>query len=306
MNKRYKLLYYFIPKGNGVLKMKMEFKVYDNVSEFETKIEPILLEKEDVFSLFFGVLRAIKAGKHENPFMATIEEYGKVLALFQMTPPKPLIFIVADETRLEDTMNFSVKKLDENEINFDSIVSLKQWAYRFASKWECKTGVTHTLLMDQGVYRLNKVNETLEHSPGTWRYAEESDSPLIEKWYNLFESDADMPISSIEQVQKRVKMFLEDREIFLWVDQGEVVSMVKKSRPTKNGVTVGLVYTPKEKRKKGYARTLVAVISKELLKEFDFCVLYTDMMNPTSNKIYREIGYEKIADSVHLSFVSDG
>ncbi|MGB3100710.1 MAG: GNAT family N-acetyltransferase, partial [Psychrobacillus psychrotolerans] len=34
--------------------------------------------------------------------------------------------------------------------------------------------------------------------------------------------------------------------------------------------------------------------------EFEFCVLYTDMLNPTSNKIYQEIGYKKLVDSVHL------
>lgn len=70
---------------NGVLKMK--FIVYDNVHDFERKIESFLLEKEDVFSLFYGVLQAIKAGNYENPFTATIEEDGNVLAFFQMTPP---------------------------------------------------------------------------------------------------------------------------------------------------------------------------------------------------------------------------
>jgi predicted GNAT family acetyltransferase len=29
------------------------------------------------------------------------------------------------------------------------------------------------------------------------------------------------------------------------------------------------------------------------------------MMNPTSNKIYQEIGYQKIADSIHVEFVSE-
>lgn len=43
---------------NGAMKMK--FKVYDNAHDFERKIEPYLLEKEDVFSLFYGVLQAIK------------------------------------------------------------------------------------------------------------------------------------------------------------------------------------------------------------------------------------------------------
>ncbi|WP_277350530.1 GNAT family N-acetyltransferase [Bacillus sp. RO2] len=142
----------------------------------------------------------------------------------------------------------------------------------------------------------------LVHSPGSWRYAEESDSALIEKWFNSFENDAGLSTSPIEQVKKRVAMFLNKQEIFIWEDKGKIVSMMKKSRPTKNGVTVSLVFTPKEERKKGYARTLVTAVSKELLKDFNFCVLYTDLMNPTSNKIYREIGYERIADSVHLGF----
>ena len=91
--------------------------------------------------------------------------------------------------------------------------------------------------------------------------------------------------------------------MFLW-ENGKVVSMMKKARPTKHGVTVSFVFTPREERKKGYARTMVSAGTKELLKEFDFCVLYTDMMNPTSNKIYMEIGYERIADSVQLGFLN--
>ncbi|HLQ71929.1 MAG TPA: GNAT family N-acetyltransferase, partial [Bacillota bacterium] len=190
--------------------------------------------------------------------------------------------------------------------HIESIISLKPWAYQVAQKWETKTGMTHRLLMDQGVYRLNRVNETLDDSSGTWRYAEESDYQLIVEWFSLFEMGVGMPISPIDQVQERVALFLKEREVFLWEDKGKVVSMMKKSRPTKNGITVSLVFTPKEERKKGYARTLVAAVSRELLKDFDFCVLYTDMMNPTSNKIYREIGYEKIADSVHLGFDKEG
>lgn len=281
----------------------MEFKVYDNAHDFASKAEPILLEKEDVFSLFFGVLQAIKAGNYENPFMATVEEDGKVLALFQMTPPHPLNIIFVDEIRLEESMDLFIKNMIELEIRLPSIISLKSWAYKFAKKWEIKTGMSHQLLMDQGLYRLNQVNETLEHSPGFWHFAEESDSPLIEKWFNQFEMDTGMPISPIEHVKKRVALFLKEREVYLWEDKGKIVSMMKRSRPTKNGITVSFVFTPEEERKKGYARTLVTAGTRELLKDYDFCVLYTDMMNPTSNKIYREIGYEKIADSVHLGFV---
>lgn len=281
----------------------MDFKRFEDVHEFAEKAEPILVEGEDVYSLFFGVLQAIKADVYEDPFMATIEEDGEVLALFQMTSPHPLNIILVDEDRMEETIDLAIESLMTLKVEVTSIISLKQWANRFAGKWDTKTGQDHQVLMDQGLYRLDQVDETLKESSGGWRFANERDCPLIGNWYNLFEKEAGLPVTSTEDVRNRVEKFVKEREVFLWIDNEKVVSMMKKSRPTKRGVTVSLVFTPQEERRKGYARTMVAACSKELLKDYKFCVLYTDMMNPTSNKIYKEIGYKKIADSVQLGFI---
>ena len=279
----------------------MDFKVYKDVNEFALLAKPILVQKEDVNSLFLGVLEGIKSGQYENPFMATIEENDSVIAVFQMTPPHPLNIII-DESRLEECLDVLINNLLALKIEIPSIISLKPWAYRFASKWEKETGMTTKLVMDQGLYRLDRVDETLEKSPGNWLFAEEKHRQLIEEWYYLFAVEAGVPIPSSTAIQESVAKMVDNQEVFLWEDKGEIVSMMKKSRPTKQGITVSLVYTPKDKRRKGYARTLVAAISSELLKDFSFCVLYTDMMNPTSNKIYKEIGYVKIVDSVQLGF----
>ena len=281
----------------------MDFKMYKDVNEFSLKAEPILVQKEDVNSLFLGVLQGIKSGQYKNPLMATIEEEDRVAALFQMTPPHPLNIIFFDENLSEECLDLLIRNLLDLKIELPTIISLKPWAYRFANKWETKTGMATKLVMDQGLYRLDCVDETLEKSPGTWRFAEEKDCHLIEGWYYLFAEEAGVPIPSTNASKENVAKMVDKREVFLWEEDGVVVSMMKKSRPTKHGVTVGLVYTPKDKRRKGYARTLVAAISKELLKDYNFCTLYTDMMNPTSNKIYKEIGYVKIVDSVQLGFV---
>ncbi|WP_432357914.1 GNAT family N-acetyltransferase [Sporosarcina sp. UB5] len=280
----------------------MEFVQYEDAKQFAEVAEPIIAKNEDVFSLFFGILQAIKAGKYENPFMAAVTDEGDVLALLQMTPPHPLNLIIVNESRKDEAIDFVIQELRVNSIAIPSVISVKQWAISFASAWERHTGETQKLLMDQGLYRLDKVDESLEMSPGTWRFATDADAPLIEKWFAMFEEDTNLNRTSPELVKERVATFLEAREVFLWENEGKVVSMMKKSRPTKNSVTVSLVFTPKEERKKGYARTMVAQGSKELLKDYKFCVLYTDMMNPTSNKIYKEIGYQHIADSIHIGF----
>lgn len=280
----------------------MKFQRYDNAKDFAKVANPFLEKNEDKFSLFLGVLQAIKDGKYEDPYMATIEEDGELLALFQMTPPHPFNIICVNENRMEECIELSINELIQQSISINSIISVKEWAYAFAQKWQEKTGQSFSVLMDQGLYRLDKIDESLEKSPGSWRYATHGDAPLIEKWYSQFEKDTGLLNTAPEEIKKRVKLMLDAKEAFLWENEGQIVSMMKKSRPTANGVTVSLVFTPKEERKKGYARTMVAAGSKELLKEFQFCVLYTDMLNPTSNKIYQEIGYKKLIDSVHLGF----
>lgn len=281
----------------------MEFIRYTDADTFNAVVEPHILKQEDVFSLFFGVLQAIRQGKYENPFMATIEVEGSILAIVQMTPPHPINLILVDESRKEEIIRYLVKQLISNSIDIPGIISLKLWARAFADQWTAVTGKKQLLLMEQGLYRLDKENDMLEMSPGSWRLANDADCPLIENWFSLFEEDAKLPKSPVESVKKKVASFVEDQEVFLWEHEGKTVSMMKKARPTKNGVTVSLVFTPKEERKKGYARTMVMQGSKELLKNYQFCVLYTDLLNPTSNKIYQEIGYKKIADSVHIGFV---
>lgn len=280
----------------------MEFVQYENAERFAEVAEPIIEENEDVFSLFFGILQAIKAGKYENPFMAAVMEGEEVLALLQMTPPHPLNLVLVDESRKDETIDFIIRELQGDSIAVPSVISLKEWALTFANTWEEQTGETQKLLMDQGLYRLDEVEEMLDMSPGSWRFATDADAPLIEKWFALFEEDTNLDRTPLEIIKNKVATFLDAQEVFLWEDEGKVVSMMKKSRPTRNSVTVSLVFTPKEERKKGYARTMVAQGSKELLNDYEFCVLYTDMLNPTSNKIYKEIGYKHIADSIHIGF----
>ncbi|WP_313892022.1 GNAT family N-acetyltransferase [Psychrobacillus sp.] len=279
----------------------MNFQQYDSADDFAQVAMPFLEKNEDKFSLFLGVLQGIRQGNYENPFMASIEEEGELLALFQMTPPHPLNIIFVNEERMEVCIDLVISELIKQSIPVESIISGKEWAYSFAEKWQEQTGQSASILMDQGLYRLDQVDDSIEMSPGAWRYANEQDRVLVEAWYHLFVQDTGLPPSKNHaEVQTHVKQMVDNQEVFLWEHNGETVSMMKKARPTEHGVTVSLVFTPKEQRKKGYARTMVAAGSKELLEEFQFCVLYTDMLNPTSNKIYQEIGYQKIIDSVHL------
>ncbi|MCJ1909484.1 GNAT family N-acetyltransferase [Planococcus ruber] len=276
----------------------MEWIVWTEPLAFANKVEGPLYQREDVHSLFLGILSQIKEGKYEEYFLATAEENGKVAAVCLMTPPHPLQLIVLDE--VPGIEKWIARHLLNLEVEVGAVIGDQAVAWNFADAWTEKKGGAARVFMDQGLYRTDSVNPGLSRSPGAWRVANREDAPRLERWYLLFEEETGIGVSSAVEAGRKIASFIGGKEIYVWEVDGEMVSCMKKSRPSKKGITVSFVFTPKEHRRKGYARTLVAEVTEELLNEYDFAMLYTDLKNPTSNKIYQEIGYEQIANPVHL------
>jgi len=66
---------------------------------------------------------------------------------------------------------------------------------------------------------------------------------------------------------------------------------------------IGLVFTPPERRRCGYATACVAALSERLLAAgADQCTLFAQLQNPTSNAIYRRMGYEPVTEIVRYHF----
>jgi hypothetical protein len=66
---------------------------------------------------------------------------------------------------------------------------------------------------------------------------------------------------------------------------------------------INAVYTPPEQRRRGHATASVAALSAKLLAAGRAsCVLFTDLANPTSNAIYRRIGYAPVIDFENIVF----
>jgi predicted GNAT family acetyltransferase len=123
---------------------------------------------------------------------------------------------------------------------------------------------------------------------------------LVETWAAEFhrEADGDKPPPMYRELYRER---IQQGSVYLW-ENGVPVSMAVSARPTRNGITVGTVYTPPEQRSYGYATSCVASLCKELLGEYKFCVLYTDLSNPVSNSIYIRIGFKEYCDSAQYSY----
>ncbi len=179
-----------------------------------------------------------------------------------------------------------------------SVEGPEQAAAAFAERWCALTGERARVGMELRLHRLDAVRE-LAPAPGALRAADEGDRELAAAWMQAFCRDVGVPPPPPGRAPP-----LDQGRLFLWEPGAgrAPAAMAAWSRPSRRGCSIGAVYTPPEVRGRGYATALVAALSRRMLGEGrTFCTLFTDRANPVSNRIYARIGYEPLADHVHLA-----
>lgn len=139
---------------------------------------------------------------------------------------------------------------------------------------------------------------------GEIRAASESNFDLIFNWMKALMTTTGLRSYDLESV---VRTALSAGRYYLLISQGMPVCMGGHSDiQTFEGFSIGRVgpiYTPDEFRKKGYASALTSEITKTLISRGALPTLYTQAANPTSNKIYQEIGYTLVDENRRVVFI---
>ena len=158
--------------------------------------------------------------------------------------------------------------------------------------------------MKERIYELHKVNE-IEYSHGTFRKGELTDLDKVLPWAAEFMKEAVSEEPTEEELEKYVRSKILSETLNIWED-GQPVSIAASTRPAGKSISINLVFTPRPFRRRGYARSCVARLTEKLLNDgYQYCTIYTDLSNPTSNKIYQEIGYREVGDLYEIDFLEN-
>jgi GNAT superfamily N-acetyltransferase len=142
---------------------------------------------------------------------------------------------------------------------------------------------------------------------GRSRVALPSDAELALAWFRAFHTDAAAQAGRLEPKpgeefdEADIVGRISEGRIWLWEDGlGTPVSLVGFNAPSFGVARVGPVYTPGDRRGRGFGSALTAHVSRLLRASGAQVCLFTDLANPTSNKIYAAIGYEPVVDMANL------
>ena len=210
-----------------------------------------------------------------------------------MTPPHKLV-VYGHRGDLDVASELLVRELIDGGWHLPGVFGPSDIAGRIATAWTHVTGRPATLAGRQTVYQLDEVLVPIPPR-GRLRRAIEGDVPLVADWHYAFHHEifgkADEQ-ASVRAAASRVS----DGDIYLWVD-GEPLSMAMTTRATRRGISVSLVYTPREQRSRGYATACVGELSRTLLREgWQFCSLFADQSNVPASRVYLRIGYQPVCD----------
>jgi len=156
--------------------------------------------------------------------------------------------------------------------------------------------------MREAMHVLSEVTDPLRPSPGQLRLATDDERELLTGWEEAFAIEADVAVSS--EAARSVARRLAHGAQFVWDDAGPVATLALS--PAVSGtVRIGPVYTPPEHRRRGYATSAVAAASRHApAAGARRCMLFTDLANPTSNRIYATVGFRRFADWEEYAFLS--
>lgn len=278
-------------------------------AEFQRRVEPFLVQHEAENNLILGIVSGLVRGPElyaQPPYLALVEDdAGAPVAAALRTPPFNVVLsLIPDESARADAIALLAEVLRRKYGTLPGVTADSASGRAFAEEWRRLTGEPYRVQVAERIYQLNRV-VPVDGVPGTLRQATPDDRDLLIAWLDAFQKEA-MP-GSLETAERLIDQLFTSsaRRMYLWVD-GEPVAMAGTSGQTPNGARVGPVYTPPTLRGKGYASACTAALSQLLLDEGRrFCFLYTDLSNPTSNKIYQAIGYRPVCDADMYAFGAD-
>jgi predicted GNAT family acetyltransferase len=279
----------------------MQARALTNAGEFLELALPLLVREEARHNLILALAATLRdhPGLYPEHRFWIVEDGARVVGAALRTPPHDLVLARPES---DDALRSLAAVIDDA---LPGVVGASPEAEAFAAAWASATGTVARTRIEQGIYSISQVRHPAT-VPGRARRAVPGDVDLLVEWWHEFVVEAlDEPDPDAAEIRRGVehRLSADGWGIALWEDAGDPASLAGFGGSTPNGIRIGPVYTPPGRRGHGYASALVASVSADRLAEGNrFCFLYTDLANPTSNRIYERIGYEWVCGSPRIEF----
>lgn len=259
-----------------------------------SKANEFLSSEPVLHNLLLTILHARVAHADPGRYWIAVEEEKVVGVVLQ----SPLEFPATLTPMKPPVVQAVVDAIADHGVALPGVNGDAATAASFAGQWSERKKSAATPMMGMRLYELMELGET-PRVEGQLRQSAQKDRSLMIRWTRAFQDEIG---ESSRDTEIRVDKGLAAGQLWVWEQNGETTSMAVGRDPVQAVVRLAGVYTPSQKRGHGYAAACVHALSMHLRGLGHRCILYTDLANPTSNSIYRRIGYRAVAEALRYRF----
>lgn len=273
----------------------MPWNITDDVAKFLSVAGDFVHSRTDLHTMLLSSLASMRNAPRPQGELFGWWEDGAVTAAFVWTPP----FLLALSSLPDGAEEELAELVAADPRTAANLMTDERSARAFAAAWSQHTGLgTHTRLASR-LFRLDALTPPGPKPRGRSRLATQADRPLLTDWYTAFTKEAgDMPADPTTFVDERLAY----SGWTLWEVDGRPVSMAGITRSVSGMARITPVYTPPAERGQGYGAAVTAAVSAAAQSSgTPDVLLFTDVTNPVSNRLYTRIGFRPVDDFVMLA-----
>ena len=278
----------------------MAWTLTDDVGSYLATVDELLRSDPVRNTVLLTVLASLSrrgpmAFGEARPVLGWWSPDGVPRAAVLQTPPRPLLTTALPG----DSAQQLARELADHGVRLSAVNGREADATALAAAWRVVSGIDGRTRQRQRLYQLGALVQPDPPPDGAARIATPADAPVIGPWLAAFSAEIGEPEAAGALVSDR----LDRGQLLLWELRGEPVSLAGHTDVIAGVARVGPVYTPPDLRGRGYAGGVTAAVSElAISRGAKSVILFTDLANPTSNSLYRRLGYEPVEDRVVLIF----
>lgn len=277
----------------------MEVVLHQDVREFAALAQPFYAGDPDLHTVALSVLDAMV--RHGDPYgvLATVHDGGSVVgALLGSEGRPPTVSGIAP-----DQAKAVVAALADAGLHATGARGPIDRARAFAAAHVARHGGEVRLGRETRLFALDTLVPP-RGVPGVARRATPADAELIMGWRAAFFAEAAPPGEFRPDLDDIARTLARpDSGEQLWTVDGLPVSQATPRPPVVGMSRIGPVFTPPEQRGRGYAAAVTAAAAQwALAAGAGRVLLFTDLANATTNRLYPRLGFRPVADYLDLDF----
>ncbi|MCO4695808.1 GNAT family N-acetyltransferase [Streptomyces sp. RO-S4] len=282
-----------------------DWHLTDDVEDFLTRAGGFLRSRPALHNTALTDIETLRRPGAGTSVLGRLEADGEVRAVCYLTPRGRLGLTPLSAERA-DVLAARLAGLGHSPAQ---VVADHDTAGAFAASWQWHSGAAPTPFWRTHLYRLGTLTPPQPLPRGRGRRAGAGDHEHVVRWCREFcvEVGERPSIELIDAGRWDASRF-GDRHFTFWeTPDGTPVSLAAVTPVVGGMVRVDPVYTPARHRGRGYAGAVTVEVSRAALSAgATDVVLFADPANPTSNALYRRIGYVHLADFAGHRFAYGG